>query len=106
MGSRREKGLDEEKGRLSERGAGERGKPERGRSKEDGRQEESETEIEKENDAPSPPRLEVENFLIENYESYLLCRGFGGRVARPRGKERRGEERGGEVEATRGYARG
>lgn len=24
--------------------------------------------------APSPGRLEVENFLIENYESYLLCR--------------------------------
>ena len=25
--------------------------------------------------------FEVENFLIENYESYLLCRGFGRRVA-------------------------
>lgn len=25
-------------------------------------------------------RFEVENFLIENYESYLLCRGFGRRV--------------------------
>lgn len=47
--------------------------------REDERQEESETEIEKEDDAPSP-RFEVENFLIENYESYLLCRGFGRRV--------------------------
>lgn len=25
---------------------------------------------------PSPAWLEVENFLIENYESYLLCRAW------------------------------
>lgn len=35
-------------------------------------------------------RFEVENFLIENYESYLLCRGFGRRVVCRGG---RGEER-------------
>jgi hypothetical protein len=56
---------------------------------------------------PSPARLEVENFLIENYESYLLCRAreeglpaaeVGG------GREGRREEgdRGGETQKDKG----
>lgn len=55
-----------------------------------------ETEIEKEDDAPSTAQLEVENFLIENYESYLLCRGFGRRVALV-GEWRRAAERKGDA---------
>lgn len=70
-GSVRRKGQGEEKGEREEK--------QKEGGQEDERREESETEIEKEDDAPSP-RFEVENFLIENYESYLLCRGFGRRV--------------------------
>jgi len=75
--SRREKGFGKKK--RARRGEGEQEEKQKEGGQEDERQEESETEIEKEDDAPSS-RFEVENFLIENYESYLLCRGFGRRV--------------------------
>lgn len=78
--SRREKGFGKKKrARKREEGGGEQEEKQKEGGREDERQEESETEIEKEDDAPSP-RFEVENFLIENYESYLLCRGFRRRV--------------------------
>jgi len=53
---------------------------------------------------PSPARLEVENFLIENYESYLLCRAReeGLPAGAVGGGGKGGKDRGGETQKDKG----
>lgn len=78
---------EERRRRKKERGKTERGRPRRraGRKKARRRSKKRTMPL-------LHSRFEVENFLIENYESYLLCRGFGRRVVclgRAAGEERR-----------------